>query len=181
VIGLPASGVHSNGLTLARQALLQDGGLSIESRPPELGGATVADVLLEPTVIYVRAALALLRSEIEVRGLAHITGGGLMNLLRLGTGVGYEIREPLPVPAVFRLIAARGGVSAAEMWEVFNMGCGMVAMVPRGHAAAAVELLAEFHPGTGLIGSVTDRAGSIEVPALGIRGDSKGLTAAPSG
>ena len=85
LIGLPASGVHSNGLTLARRALLQDGGLSIESRPPELGGATVADVLLEPTVIYVRAALALLRSEIEVRGLAHITGGGLMNLLRIGS------------------------------------------------------------------------------------------------
>jgi phosphoribosylformylglycinamidine cyclo-ligase len=183
LIGLPASGVHSNGLTLARQALLQDGGLSIESRPPELGGATVADVLLEPTVIYVRAALALLRSDIEVRGLAHITGGGLMNLLRIGTGVGYEIREPLPVPAVFQLIATLGGVSAAEMWEVFNMGCGMVAMVPPEHAAAAVELLAKFHPGTDLIGSVTDRAGSIEVPALGIRGDSKlgGLTVAPSG
>ena len=173
LIGLPASGVHSNGLTLARRALLQDGGLSIDSRPTELGGASVADVLLEPTVIYVRAALALLRSEIEVRGLAHITGGGLMNLLRIGAGVGYEIREPLPVPAVFQLIAASGGVSAAEMWEVFNMGCGMVAMVPADQAAAAVELLSEFHPGTGVIGSVTDRAGSIEAPALGVRGDSE--------
>jgi len=173
LIGLPASGVHANGLTLARRALLEDGGLSIDSRPPELGGATVADVLLEPTVIYVRAALALLRSEIELRALAHITGGGLMNLLRIGTGIGYELREPLPVPAVFGLIAARGGVPTAEMWEVFNMGCGMVAMVAAEQAAAAVELLSEFHPGTAVIGSVTDRAGLVEVPPLGIRGDSE--------
>ena len=61
LIGLPASGVHSNGLTLARRALLDDGGLTLDSAPPALGGATVADALLEPTVIYVRAILALLR------------------------------------------------------------------------------------------------------------------------
>ena len=102
LIGLPASGVHSNGLTLARRALLDDGGLSLDARPPELGGASVADVLLEPTVIYVRAALALLRSEIEVHGLAHITGGGLMNLLRIGTGVGYEISRATARPARVR-------------------------------------------------------------------------------
>ena len=87
VIGLPASGVHSNGLTLARRVLLEEGGLTMETRPPALGGASIADVLLEPTVIYVRAVLELLRSEIPVHGLAHITGGGLLNLLRLGDGV----------------------------------------------------------------------------------------------
>ena len=75
---------------------------ALEDRPPELGGQSVADVLLEPTVIYVRAVLALLRSDVPVHGLAHITGGGLTNLLRLGTGVGYEITRPLPVPAGLR-------------------------------------------------------------------------------
>ena len=174
LIGLPASGVHSNGLTLARRALLDDGGLSLDACPPELGGASVADVLLEPTVIYVRAALALLRSEIEVHGLAHITGGGLMNLLRIGTGVGYEVSpEALPVPPVFGLIASRGDVSVAEMWEVFNMGCGFVAMVGSEQAAAAVALLKEFHPGTAVIGSVTRRSGTVELPSLGIRGDTQ--------
>jgi phosphoribosylformylglycinamidine cyclo-ligase len=171
VIGLPASGVHSNGLTLARRALLEDGDLALDARPPELGGASVADALLTPTVIYVRAAMALIRSSVEVHGLAHITGGGLMNLLRIGKGVGYEITATLPVPPVYDLIAKLGSVSVAEMWEVFNMGCGFVVMVPEPQAPATVELLSQFHPGTAVIGSVTDRDGVVDVPALQIRGD----------
>jgi phosphoribosylformylglycinamidine cyclo-ligase len=177
LVGLPASGVHSNGLTLARRALLESGGgLTLESRPPALGGASVADALLEPTVIYVRGVLALLAAGLEVHGLAHITGGGLTNLLRLGSGVGYEISEPLPAPPVFGLIAELGEVDDAEMWEVFNMGCGFVAMVGADHAAAAVEVLAGHHPGAAVIGSVTDRAGRVEVPSLGIQGSRNGLT-----
>ena len=161
LIGLPASGVHSNGLTLARQALLEDGGLSLDARPDELGGATVADALLEPTVIYVRAVLDLLRSPVEVHGLAHITGGGLSNLLRIGAGVGYEVTEPLPVPPVFDLIARLGSVTNDEMWEVFNMGCGFCAMVPERDSDAAVEILARYHPGTAAIGRVSEEAGVI--------------------
>ena len=106
------------------------GGLALDAAPAELGGASVADVLLEPTVIYVRAVLELLRSDVPVHGLAHITGGGLLNLLRLGDGVGYRIDSPLPVPPVFELIAELGEVSPREMWEVFNMGCGFCAIVP---------------------------------------------------
>src|SRR4051794_36719545 len=124
LIGLPSSGVHSNGLTLARRALLEDGGLSLEDFPAELGGSSVADALLEPTVIYVRAVLELLRSGIPVHGLAHITGDGLENLLRLNSEIGFEVSDPLPVLPVFDLIAQRGGVETAEMWQVFNMGCG---------------------------------------------------------
>ncbi len=169
LIGLPASGVHSNGLTLARRALLEDGGLALDSRPAALGGQSVADVLLEPTVIYVRAVLELIRSEVDVRGLAHITGGGLMNLRRLGTGVGYSISDPLPIPPVFGLIADCAGVPAAEMWEVFNMGCGLVAMVPAEQAQVAVELLSGFHQGAAVIGRLTDQDDLIELPQLGIR------------
>ena len=102
LLGLPSSGVHANGLTLARRALLADGALGLDDRPPELGGATVADVLLEPTVIYVRAALELLRSDVPVLGLAHITGDGLRNLLRLHARVGYEIDRPAAGPAGVR-------------------------------------------------------------------------------
>jgi phosphoribosylformylglycinamidine cyclo-ligase len=171
MIGLPASGVHSNGLTLARRALLEDGGLGLDATPAALGGGTVGDALLEPTVIYVRAVLELIRSEIEVRGLAHITGGGLLNLRRIGSGVGYSIAAPLPSPPVFELIAQCGEVSPAEMWEVFNMGCGLVAMVPADQADAAVDLLASFHPGSAVIGTITDRDDLIEVAPIGIRAE----------
>jgi phosphoribosylformylglycinamidine cyclo-ligase len=177
LIGIPASGVHSNGLTLARRVLLEQAGLELDARPEALGGDSVADVLLEPTVIYVRAILALLASPVGVRGLAHITGGGLLNLLRLGAGIGFEINEPLPVTPVFALIAQLGGVPAAEMWEVFNMGCGFCVVVAAAEAEAAVELLGEHHPGAAVIGAVTGRAGTVAVPGLQIEGDADGLRA----
>jgi phosphoribosylformylglycinamidine cyclo-ligase len=175
LIGLPSSGVHSNGLSLARRALLEHGDLTLASRPPELGGQSVADALLEPTVIYVRAVLELLGSGLPVHGLAHITGGGLLNLLRLGHGVGYEISAPLPVAPIFTLIASLGQVSAPEMWEVFNMGCGFCVIVAAQAAAEAVELLAAHHPGAAVIGALDSRAGSIRVPPLGLEGDVSGL------
>ncbi len=178
LIGLPASGVHANGLTLARRALLERGGLSVESRPDALGGRSVGEELLEPTTIYVRAILELLRSELAVHGLAHITGGGVLNLLRIGAGVGYEISMPLPVPPVFGLIAELGAVSPAEMWEVFNMGCGFCVVVAADHAPRALELLGARHPGTALIGGLTDQAGRVTLPAVGLEGDRSGLRAA---
>ncbi len=172
LIGLPASGVHSNGLTLARRVLLDQAGLDLDARPELLGGQSVADVLLEPTVIYVRAVMELLRSELPVHGLAHITGGGLLNLLRLGRNVGFDITEPLPVLPVFAAIAQLGDVSPAEMWEVFNMGCGFCVVVPEAEAGRVVALLEAHHPGTAVIGRCTDRAGRVRVPGLHIEGES---------
>jgi phosphoribosylformylglycinamidine cyclo-ligase len=181
LIGLPASGVHSNGLTLARRALLELGGLSIDAAPDELGGRTVGDELLEPTTVYVRAIVELLRSGLPVHGLAHITGGGLLNLLRIGSGVGYEITAPLPVLPVFALIAQLGAVSSAEMWEVFNMGCGFCVMVPDQRADEVVALLGARHPGAAVIGRLTDDTGQIAIPSVGLEGDAGGLRAAAPG
>ncbi len=156
LIGLPSSGLHSNGYTLARRVLEP---LGLDSRPEGLGGQSVADVLLEPTVIYVRAALALLRSGLPVHGLAHITGGGLANLLRLNPDAGYAIEDPLPVPPVYDLIREHGAVAEDELYGIFNMGCGFVAVVPEHAAEAAIALLAGHHPGSARIGTVTDAAG----------------------
>jgi phosphoribosylformylglycinamidine cyclo-ligase len=128
----------------------------------------VADALLEPTVIYVRAVLDLLRSGVPVHGLAHITGGGLLNLTRLSPATGFEVTSPLPVPAVFDLVRELGDVADAEMWEVFNMGCGFCAVVPEAAADDAAALLTSHHPGTRRIGTVTDRTGRVEVPPRGV-------------
>ena len=167
LIGLPSSGVHSNGYTLARRALPD-----MRETMDELGGRRVGDVLLEPTVIYVRAVLELLRSpEVEVRGLAHITSGGMLNLLRLeADGAGYRIDSPLPVLPIFDAIAAGASVPPEEMYEVFNMGCGFVCVVPADQADAAVELLRQRHRGAAVIGSVTDSAGVVELPSVGLTG-----------
>jgi phosphoribosylformylglycinamidine cyclo-ligase len=123
VIGLPSSGLHSNGYTLARSALE---GIPMED---ERLGRPLGEVLLEPTEIYVKPIVGLLRSEVDVRGLAHITSGGLDNLLRLEAQVGYEIEGPLPVPPIFTLIQELADVPDGEMHEVFNLGCGFCEVV----------------------------------------------------
>jgi phosphoribosylformylglycinamidine cyclo-ligase len=175
LVGVPATGLHSNGYTLARRALLADGALRLDDAPPELGGPTVGDALIEPTAIYVRAALALLESDVPVHGLAHITGDGVLNLLRLDSPVGYCIDSPLPVLPIFDLVGRLGAVEAAEMWEVFNMGCGFVAVVPDERSQDAIAILGERHPGTARIGTVTDEAGKVSLPGLGLTGDRDGL------
>jgi len=149
VIGLPSSGLHSNGYTLARSAL---DGLRLDEDPEGRLGRPLGEILLEPTEIYVKPVLELLRSELAVRGLAHITSGGLGNLLRLAAEVGYEIDDPLPVPPVFTLIQERGGVSDEEMHDVFNMGCGFCTVVAAEAEDAALRLLRAHHPGAKRIG-----------------------------
>ena len=105
-----------------------------------------------------------------MRGLAHITGDGFLNLLRLEADAGFRVDAPLPVSRVFELIAERGEVEDAELYEVFNMGCGFCVVVPRSDAEAAVELLATHHPGSAVIGQATTATGVVELPKQGLIG-----------
>ncbi len=156
LIGLPSSGLHSNGYTLARRALRQ---LPLDD---DRLGRPLGEVILAPTEIYVPAIGELLGSAIDVRGLAHITGDGLNNLTRLAAPVGYEITDPLAVPPVFDLIAELGEVSEDEMYEVFNMGCGFVCVIAADDEDAAMQLLRGHYPAAKRIGTVTDRNGVVE-------------------
>jgi phosphoribosylformylglycinamidine cyclo-ligase len=174
VIALPSSGIHSNGLTLARQALFEHGNYALDDVPDQLG-RSLADELLEPTEIYVRAALELIRSPVQVHGLAHITGDGLVNLLRLNEGTGYEL-GPLPAPPpIFGLIQTTGELTAAEMHEAFNMGVGFCCIVPDTDAEGALALLRGHYPAASLIGHVTEEAGVISLPSVGITGRKDGF------
>jgi phosphoribosylformylglycinamidine cyclo-ligase len=157
LIGLPSTGLHSNGYTLARKVLFS----RVELDDDRLG-RPLGEILLEPTAIYVRSILELLDSPVDVRGLAHITGDGLNNLTRLAAPVGYEITDPIDVPPIFDLIAELGDVADDEMYEVFNMGCGFVCVVGAADEDAALERLRGHYPAAKRIGTVTDRAGVVE-------------------
>jgi phosphoribosylformylglycinamidine cyclo-ligase len=148
IIGLPSSGIHSNGYTLARRALE---GIAMED---ERLGRPLGEILIEPTEIYVGAVMDLIGSPVPVHGLAHITSGGLDNLLRLKADVSYEVTEPLPPQPVFDLIARRGEVAEDEMYEVFNMGCGFCCVVPAADESTALAVLRAHYPGAATIGTV---------------------------
>ena len=158
VLGLASDGIHANGLTLARH-VLRDLGREL----PECG-ATVGDELLRPTHIYVPEVLALLRSGVEVRGLAHISGDGLLNLMRLAAPVGYRIDGAWEVPPVFDVIAREGSVEAAEMFGVFNMGIGFCVVVPEASAQAALDVVAAAGGRALVIGRAVAGPPRVELP-----------------
>lgn len=158
VIGLPSSGLHTNGYTLARKVLL-DAGISFSAVPEPLEYA-VGEVYLEPHRAYVQE-IERLREEIEVRGMAHITGGGLVgNLPRALGGLGAELDpDSWQEPGVFGLIRRLGNVPEDEMRRVFNLGVGFCAVVAHGDAEGTVGLLREAGCGARRIGTVTEGAG----------------------
>ncbi|MDA8095983.1 MAG: phosphoribosylformylglycinamidine cyclo-ligase [Clostridia bacterium] len=157
LLGLVSSGLHSNGFSLARKVLLEIGELDVDSYLHELG-RTIGEELLVPTRIYVRSVLPLL-GEFTVRGMAHITGGGITeNLPRiLPAGLKAVVdRDSWPVPPIFDLIREIGNVAADEMYRTFNMGIGFVLVVPSDEADAVTDHLRAQGERVFRIGQIAD-------------------------
>ncbi|PKU91191.1 phosphoribosylaminoimidazole synthetase [Bifidobacterium pseudolongum subsp. globosum] len=159
LIGLPSTGVHSNGFSLVRKALFEQAGYSVETRLPELGDRTLGDVLLTPTKIYVKALLPLFEAGL-VHGVAHITGGGFIENVPRMMPEGLAARIELgswPVPPIFDVIERAGSVDHMEMFNIFNMGIGMVVAVPAEREDEVMNLLANAGEQGYHIGSVVAR------------------------
>jgi len=170
IVGLASSGIHSNGLTLARKALLEQMGLRVDSHVEELG-RTVGEELLEPTRIYVRPALEMLRSDADVKGLANITSDGLTNLARLSREVDYVIEEHPKPPPIFPLIQRAAGVTDEEMYTVFNMGVGFCVVCAEGDADAVIEIAQAHEIDAWKLGSVEQGSGRVMLRTRGLVGE----------
>ena len=159
LIGLPSTGVHSNGFSLVRKALFEQAGYTVETRLPELGDRTLGDVLLTPTKIYVKALMPLFEADL-VHGVAHITGGGFIENVPRMLPEGLAARIELgswPVPPIFDVIERAGDVDHMEMFNIFNMGIGMVVAVPADREDEVMNLLANAGEQGYRIGSVVAR------------------------
>lgn len=159
LIGLPSTGVHSNGFSLVRKALFEQAGYTVETRLPELGDRTLGDVLLTPTKIYVKALMPLFEAGL-VHGVAHITGGGFIENVPRMLPEGLAARIELgswPVPPIFDVIERTGDVDHMEMFNIFNMGIGMVVAVPADREDEVMNLLANAGEQGYRIGSVVAR------------------------
>ncbi len=142
LVGIPSTGVHSNGFSLVRK-IVADADLDLAARYPETGDKTLGETLLTPTAIYVRPVLAMMKAA-DVHGVAHITGGGFdENIPRiLGEGLGAEIEEgSWEILPVFRLLERCGGIAHREMFNIFNMGIGMVVALSETDVPKALESL----------------------------------------
>ena len=160
LVGIASTGVHSNGFSLVRK-IVADAGLEFTDEIPEFGGRRLGDVLLTPTRIYVKQVLDVIRN-CDVHGVAHITGGGFdENIPRvLHEGQGLEIFEgSWEILPVFKMLEKWGGVPHREMFNIFNMGIGMVVVLDESEADKAIEILRSYGETATVIGKVTDKEG----------------------
>lgn len=143
IIGVPSSGVHSNGYTLARKVAEENGGYKTVLP----SGKTVGEALITPTRIY--SEVLEVCSKVEVHGMCHVTGGGLLNFLRI-TDLGFSFETPLEVPEILEWIADKGQISENELYRTFNMGMGFAFIV----APENVEKILALVPGAKAVGHV---------------------------
>ena len=160
LVGIASSGVHSNGFSLVRK-VVSDNGLKLGESYEELGGRKLGEVLLTPTRIYVKQVLKVI-AECDVHGISHITGGGFdENIPRiLKEGQGVEVKEGTwEILPIFRLLEKYGQIKHREMFNIFNMGIGMVIALPEKDVAKAIAILEAEGERASIIGRVVDGEG----------------------
>ncbi|MDO9538207.1 MAG: phosphoribosylformylglycinamidine cyclo-ligase [Thermoplasmata archaeon] len=138
IIGIKSSGIHSNGLSLARK-VLEVNEMGYDEKFSRLN-RPIGLELLEPTQMYVKEILSMVR-QCEIHGIAHITGGGLRNLIRLHSEREFRIEKPLESQPVFKILQEMGSISDQEMYQTFNMGMGMAIILPEKHVKKALSIL----------------------------------------
>ena len=145
--GVCSTGLHTNGWSLARKLLFEIGGHKIDDTPEELRGCSLADVLLEPHGSYVQPIRRALDAGIPIKGMAHITGGGLLEnvprVLPQGLGAVIDLASWTPQP-VFAMMQKIGNITEAEMFRTFNMGVGLVVIAPAGQEDALAAAMEPF-------------------------------------
>ncbi|MEK5101016.1 phosphoribosylformylglycinamidine cyclo-ligase [Cytobacillus sp. FSL M8-0252] len=160
LIGLASNGIHSNGYSLVRKIFLEDAKLSLQEYREELGN-TLGEELLKPTRIYVKSVLSALK-QFDVKGFAHITGGGFIeNIPRvLPQGLGAELIEgSWEIQPIFKLMEEVGKLERKDMYNIFNMGIGMVAIVSVKDAEKVVNYFNKIGEKASVIGKVTQQEG----------------------
>jgi len=168
VIGLSSNGLHSNGFSLVRKVLFETAGLDVNSKVDSMN-ETIGEELLKPTRIYVKPVRSLLRRyklKRVVKGMAHITGGGLIdNIPRiLPRGCSVRISKGTwPVPKIFEVIQEMGNITEGEMYHVFNMGIGMVLIVSKYFASSVIRKLDKMKESAFVVGSVIKGNKSVKI------------------
>ena len=160
LLGIESSGVHSNGFSLVRK-IVSDANLDLHKVYPNLSEKTLGEVLLTPTNIYVKEVLELIKT-LDVHGVAHITGGGFdENIPRiLSEGQGIYVKEgSWPILPIFKFLEEKGNIDHREMFNIYNMGIGMVIALPEKDVAKAIEILAKYNRHAYQIGKITDKPG----------------------
>jgi phosphoribosylformylglycinamidine cyclo-ligase len=169
VVGLASSGVHSNGFSLVRR-IVAEAGLSWNDPAPFDKSRRLGEALLTPTRLYVQSCLAAIRSTKAVKALAHITGGGFVDniprVLPHGMSVSLDL-DRAPVPPVFKWLAASGKIGEQEMLRTFNCGIGMIAVLERGAADAAIKQFAASGETVVQLGEVVKESGEAHVEFRG--------------
>jgi phosphoribosylformylglycinamidine cyclo-ligase len=170
IIGLASSGLHSNGYSLVRRVLLDDSRFALDDHIDRLG-RTLGEDLLEPTRIYVKPIIALLKKGHAIHGLVNISGGGLLNLSRLPVNCSYSINNLPPIPPIFELIKETGRLPNAVVFAALNMGIGFCLVCPSASADTLLNELKACGETASVIGSVTgDPSGRVIIEQYGLVG-----------